>query len=99
MIDFSRAQLTNFTIHYVGNKGLGEEPKISKLKEDSDFVVKEKSDNISHLMTETLANLYLEQRLYSKAIKAFEILIEKHPDKKAYFAEKIDQIKELRQNK
>ena len=75
------------------------EPKISKLKEDSDFVVKEKSDNISHLMTETLANLYLEQRLYSKAIKAFEILIEKHPDKKAYFAEKIDQIKELRQNK
>ena len=75
------------------------EPKISKLKEDSDFVVKEKSDNISHLMTETLANLYLEQRLYSKAIKAFEILIEKHPDKKSYFAEKIDQIKELRQNK
>ncbi|OWK99161.1 hypothetical protein AP75_01360 [Kaistella haifensis DSM 19056] len=75
------------------------EPRISKLKEDSDFVVKEKSDNISHLMTETLANLYLEQRLYSKAIKAFEILIEKHPDKETYFAEKIDQIKELRQNK
>ncbi|MCB4234151.1 hypothetical protein LDL59_00925 [Kaistella anthropi] len=75
------------------------EPKISKLKEDSDFVVKEKNDNISHLMTETLANLYLEQRLYSKAIKAFEILIEKHPDKETYFAEKIDQIKELRQNK
>ena len=75
------------------------EPKISKLKEDSEFVVKEKGDNISHLMTETLANLYIEQRLYSKAIKAFEILIEKHPDKETYFAEKIDQIKELRQNK
>lgn len=75
------------------------EPRISKLKEDSDFVVKEKSDNISHLMTETLANLYLDQRLYSKAIKAFEILVEKHPDKKKYFSEKIDQIKDLRQNK
>ncbi|MCQ4035713.1 hypothetical protein [Kaistella montana] len=75
------------------------EPKISKLKEDSDFVVKEKSDNISHLMTETLANLYIEQRLYSKAIKAFEILIDKHPDKKEHFADKIDQVKELRQNK
>lgn len=25
MIDFSRAELTQFTIHYVGNKGLGEE--------------------------------------------------------------------------
>ncbi len=75
------------------------EPKISKLKEDSDFIVKEKGDNIWHLMTETLANLYLEQRLYSKAIKAFEILVEKNPDKKKYFSEKIDQIKELRQNK
>ena len=29
------------------------EPKISKLKENSDFVIKEKSDDISHLMTET----------------------------------------------
>ena len=50
------------------------EPKISKLKEESDFVVKEKSDNISHLMTETLAKLYIEQKLYSKAIKAYQIL-------------------------
>ncbi|MBU4538957.1 MAG: hypothetical protein L6264_03780 [Weeksellaceae bacterium] len=75
------------------------EPKISKLKEESDFVVKEKGDNISHLMTETLANLYTEQKLYSKAIKAYQILTEKHPDKKEYFENKINQIRELRQNK
>lgn len=30
MIDFSRAQLTHFTIHYVGNKGLGEELSLGK---------------------------------------------------------------------
>jgi hypothetical protein len=30
MIDFSRAQLTNFIIHYVGNKGLGEELTLSE---------------------------------------------------------------------
>ena len=75
------------------------EPKISKLKEESDFVVKEKGDNISHLMTETLANLYTEQKLYSKAIKAYHILSEKYPDKKEHFENKINQIKELRQNK
>ncbi len=75
------------------------EPKISKLKEDSDFVVKEKSDNISHLMTETLAKLYTEQKLYSKAIKAYEVLSQKHPEKADYFAEKIEEIKLLRQNK
>ena len=75
------------------------EPKISKLKEGSDFVFKEKSDDISHLMTETLAKLYTEQKLYSKAIKAYEILSNKFPDKKSEFADKIKEIKELRQNK
>ena len=77
---------------------LQKEPKISKLKEESNFVVKEKDGNISHLMTETLANLYTNQKLYSKAIKAYEILGEKHPDKKDYFTDKILEIKELRKN-
>ena len=75
------------------------EPKISKLKEESDFVIKERNDDISHLMTETLANLYIEQKLYSKAIKAFGLLSEKHPSKETYFKDKIKEIKELRQNK
>ncbi|SFI87228.1 hypothetical protein SAMN05421638_1289 [Kaistella treverensis] len=73
------------------------EPKISKLKEESDFVIKERTDDISHLMTETLANLYVEQKLYAKAIKAYFVLTEKHPDKTAYFEEKINEIKTLRQ--
>lgn len=71
-------------------------PRISQLKEESTYVVKEKNDDISHLMTETLANLYFEQKLYSKAIKAFEILIKKHPEKKEYFTSKIKEIKDFR---
>ena len=74
------------------------EPKISKLKEESDFVFKEKDGNISHLMTETLANLYISQKLYSKAIKAYEILGEKHPEKKEYFLDLIQKTKDLRKN-
>ena len=73
-------------------------PKISQLKEESSYVVKEKKDDISHLMTETLAKLYTEQKLYSKAIKAYELLSEKHPDKKNYFEEKIEEIKEFRKS-
>ncbi|GGG46543.1 hypothetical protein [Epilithonimonas arachidiradicis] len=73
-------------------------PKISQLKEESNYVVKEKKDDISHLMTETLAKLYTEQKLYSKAIKAYETLSEKHPDKKNYFEEKIEEIKEIRKS-
>jgi len=71
-------------------------PKISQLKEESSYVIKEKNDDISHLMTETLATLYFEQKLYTKAIKAFEILIKKNPEKEKYFKDKIQEIKDFR---
>ncbi|WP_312074937.1 hypothetical protein [Chryseobacterium sp.] len=71
-------------------------PKISQLKDESSFVVKERNDDISHLMTETLAKLYTEQKLYTKSINAYQILIEKHPDKKSYFEEKIQEVKDIR---
>ncbi len=42
MIDFSRAQLTHFVVHFVGNKGLGEELTLSeKTIEFKDDFVKE----------------------------------------------------------
>ena len=42
MIDFSRAQLTHFCVHFVGNKGLGEELTLSdKVIEFKDDFVKE----------------------------------------------------------
>lgn len=69
------------------------EPKISKLKEESSFVIREKPDDISHLMTETLVGLYVEQRLYSKAIQGYEVLQEKHPEKRSEYEEKIEEIK------
>jgi hypothetical protein len=81
------------------DKFIEENPKISQLKEEVNFVVKEKTDDISHLMTETLAKLYVEQRLYTKAIKAYEVLQNKNPEKVEYFKAKIQEIKELRQGK
>lgn len=71
-------------------------PKISQLKDENAYVIKERKDDISHLMTETLARLYTEQKLYTKAIKAYEILSKKHPEKKAYFEDKIEEVKEIR---
>jgi len=71
-------------------------PRISQLRDESSYVVKEKKGDISHLMTETLANLYTEQKLYTKAIKAFEILIKKHPERKEYFETKIQEVKDIR---
>lgn len=74
-------------------------PRISALKDESDYVIRDKGDDISHLMTETLANLYLGQRLYNKSINAFEILQRKFPEKKKEFQEKINYIKDLKSGK
>lgn len=71
-------------------------PKISQLKDEVNFVVKEKTDDISHLMTETLANLYIEQKLYTKAINAFHTLANKHPERKKYFENRIQEVKDNR---
>jgi hypothetical protein len=49
-------------------------------------------------MTETLAKVYLEQKKYNKAIQAYEILILKYPEKSSFFADRINEIKNLQQN-
>ena len=81
------------------DKFIEENPKISQLKEDAHYVVKEKANDISHLMTETLAKLYVEQRLYTKAITAYEALKKKHPERQDEFEDKIQEIKELKNQK
>ena len=78
------------------DKFIENNPKISPIKDDVDFIVKEKSNDISHLMTETLAQLYVEQKLYTKAIQAYKILQEKHPERTEEFEERIEEIKKSR---
>ena len=56
------------------------------------------TSDTTHLMTETLARVYLEQKKYSKAIQAYEILILKYPEKSIFFADRIKDIKILQQN-
>lgn len=50
------------------------------------------------LMTETLAQIYAKQKKYKLAIQAYEILILKNPEKSGYFADQINNIKNLQQN-
>lgn len=51
------------------------------------------------LVTETLAGVYTEQRHYDKAIKAYEILKLKYPEKSSFFAARISDVKKLKNNK
>ena len=58
--------------------------------------MKAKKKNNELLVTETLAQLYVEQENYDKAIQTYKILILKFPEKKnSYFASAIKKIKKL----
>ncbi|KAF2519877.1 hypothetical protein E0W68_01215 [Flavobacterium salilacus subsp. salilacus] len=75
-------------------------PKITPAKNATSSPIPHSNNhsNNSSLMTETLARVYLEQKKYTKAIQAYEILILKYPEKSVFFADRIADIKILQQN-
>ena len=79
---------------------IAKKPKIKadKNQEIKDIAVDSVEEN-THLMTETLAKVYLEQKKYDKAKQAFSILSLKYPEKSSFFADKIKSIEFLQKNK
>ncbi|MBU87223.1 MAG: hypothetical protein CMC53_03955 [Flavobacteriaceae bacterium] len=71
---------------------------LNRVNEDQNIT---KNYNISkkEFMTETLAKIYLKQEKYTKAIKAYEILSLKYPEKIILFANQIKKIKRILNNK
>ena len=50
------------------------------------------------LVTETLANIYFEQKKYEKALSAYQKLSLKYPEKSIYFASRIKEIEVIKNN-
>jgi hypothetical protein len=88
------------------DKFIAEEPKLKpklESKKSSFFnpidMAKQSLIEDAELSTETLANVYLDQELYDKAIQCFEYLKLKNPEKSGLFADRILAIKEQQSNK
>jgi len=83
---------------------LEKNPKITPIKKidipEAKIDVKDiRQTDFSDLMTETLAQIYIEQKQYEKAIKAYKILSLKYPEKNSLFANQIKEIENLKNSK
>ncbi|PHR69658.1 MAG: hypothetical protein COA67_09615 [Lutibacter sp.] len=79
---------------------IAKNPKIKPIKKEAynPMVLKNEPIDYNTLMTETLAKVYLEQKKYKNAIKAYRILSLKYPEKSSIFAHRIKAIKLLDKN-
>ncbi len=79
------------------DKFIATNPKIKPIRksDSSPTLEKQESTDYKNLMTETLAQVYLEQKKYEYAIKAYRILSLKYPEKSSFFADQINEIKIL----
>ena len=81
------------------DKFLQSDQKLNLNKEIEDIdITKNSKISKKEFMTETLAKIYFKQEKYSEAIKAYEILSLKYPEKIILFANQIKKIKKILNN-
>jgi tetratricopeptide (TPR) repeat protein len=64
-------------------------------EEGENEIVSKSSKENDEMITETLANIYVKQKKYDKALEAFKKLCLKYPKKNIYFANRMKEIEKL----
>ena len=80
------------------DKFISNNPKIKNTVSSSNNFIAENNFDKFEFMTETLAKMYLKQKKYDDAKRAFKILILNYPEKKSLFANEIKKINKLLKN-
>ena len=93
-VDTDRTKKMALIDQFLANK-----PKIKPRKDKfSTFNLADLNRSTDRLMTETLAQVYLAQNNYTKAIQAYKVLVLQHPEKSGFFADRIREIKNIQSN-
>ena len=80
------------------DKFISNNPKIKNTVSSSNNFIAENNFDKFEFMTETLAKMYLKQKKYDEAKRAFKILILNYPEKKSLFANEIKKINKFLKN-
>ncbi len=71
---------------------------IEQLKEEEAYedLCKSSVAEKMNIVSETLANVYVEQKSYDKAIKIYKTLMVRYPEKSSIFANLIEELKDIK---
>lgn len=94
----SKIQKTNRNSDLISNF-IENEPRIPKPNEKTESQVDISKESLKEdvgCMSETLAGIYIKQKLFDKAIAVYEKLMLKNPEKNIYFASQLERIEKFK---